>query len=136
MHVDEICAINSHLLTPYTRLQIHFTHSTNMKEQNISAPLVATECEKAVTVATGTRTNDVERAAVTAGGDSTLVDHGTMILDSTISTTTSIHDVLQDDNNGNAPPNYYAKLPDVSILFKLQSSRVCKCCHDRCWCSS
>ena len=49
----EICAINSHLLTPYTRLQIHFTHSTNMKEQNISAPLAATECDKAVTVATG-----------------------------------------------------------------------------------
>ena len=49
----EICAINFHLLTPYTRLQIHFTHSTNMKEQNISAPLAATECDKAVTDATG-----------------------------------------------------------------------------------
>jgi hypothetical protein len=75
---------------------------------------------KAVTVATGTGTNDVERAAITAGGDSTtLVVHGTMILDSTISTTTSIHDVLQVDNNGKVPPS------TMQSFWMSQSSSSC-----------
>jgi hypothetical protein len=74
---------------------------------------------KAVTVATGTGTNDVEQAAITAGGDSTtLVVHGTMILDSTISTT-SMHDVLQVDNNGNVPPS------TMQSSWMSQSSSSC-----------
>jgi hypothetical protein len=59
-----------------------------MKEQNMTAPIVVTDFDKAVTVASGTTgTNDVEQSAITAGGDSTLVVHGTMILDSTSTTT-------------------------------------------------